>query len=383
MKRYATALAAFAVLLVSIAFLPDVLSHPRYTPDGIVYARFAARDAGMNERDSTLLARRYYERPELLANPRYRALIEVPVDRAFAISAVFENRVLYPIVSSWLIPLSGVRALWIVSALCYVLFGLAVFALATTFAPAWLSGVLAVTLLALPSVRGLAQSDLTDMMGLLWWTLALFCVGRFMRSGTVQWALAIVASTALLTLTRPVPFVVMVACAVMALILWRSSPLRARAALATLWAASGLLVYASIVFAHHGYVVGNQLQWVYQHDPNGINQPFPAWYRHELTHTIRAELITSLKAIYPIPLLIVMALGLKRSQLRVPLALAFGGIVASLALIPFEPHAFDLDRVVNMPMLPCFALAIGALAQTVLRQENRVTQRSGRPEPAV
>lgn len=383
MKRYATALAALAVLLVSLAFLPGILSHPRFTPDGIVYARFAARDAGMSERDSTLLARRYYERPELLANPRYRALIEVPPDRAFAISAVFENRVLYPLASSWLIPSSGVRALWFVSALCYVLFGLALFALVSTFAPAWVSALLAALFLAMPSVRALAQSDLTDMMGLLWWTLALLCAARFMRAGSLQWGGALAAATALLTLTRPVPFVVLVACAVMALLLWRSPALRARAGIAMLLSASGLFVYAAIVLSHHGYVAGNQLQWVYQHDPNGVNQPFAAWYRHELTQTLRAELITGVKVIYPIPLLIAMAFALRRTQFRVPVALAFGGIAASLALIPFEPHAFDLNRVVNMPMLPCFALALGALVHVLMRQENRVTQHSGRPEPAL
>ena len=31
--------------------------YPVYTPDGIVYARFAARDAGYSERDATLVAR--------------------------------------------------------------------------------------------------------------------------------------------------------------------------------------------------------------------------------------------------------------------------------------------------------------------------------------
>ena len=365
MKRFAVAAAALAVLLVSLAFLRGILLHPRYTPDGIVYARFAAVDAGMNERDAVLTARRYYERPELLANPRYRELIEVPVSRAFAISTVFENRVLYPRVSSWLVPRTGMRALWIVSAACYVAFGLALFALVASFAPAWLAALLAALVLALPSVRTLAQSDLTDMMGLLWWTLALFCVGRFVRGGAAVWGAGIVAATGLLTLTRPVPFVVAAAAAVLAAILWARETARGRALIATLLGASGLAVYAAIVLAHHGYVVGNQLQWVYEHDPHAHQLPFGVWYRGEIALTLRTEIVTAIKAIYPIPLLAAMAFGLRRPALRLPVGLAFGGIVASLALIPFEPHSFDLARVVNVPMLPCFALALGALLREV------------------
>lgn len=366
MKRFAVLIAAAAVLLVSLAFLAGILQHPRYTPDGIVYARFAARDAGMSDRDAVLTARHYYERPELLGNPRYRELIEVPVDRAFAISAVFENRVLYPRVSSWLLPFAGMRALWIVSAVCYVAFGIALFALVATFAPAWISAALAALVLALPSVRGLAQSDLTDMMGLLWWTLALLCVARFVRSGAPLWGASIVAATALLTLTRPVPFVVALCAAVAAVVVWNVRSMRTRALVAAVLGASGLLVYAAIVFAHHGYLVGNQLQWVYDHDPRAHTLPFGAWYRGELALTVRTEIVTAIRAIYPIPLLAAMGFAiLRRPSLRLPVGLALGGIVASLALIPFEPHSFDLPRVVNAPMLPCFALALGAMLQEI------------------
>lgn len=366
MKRFAVLTAAAAVLLVSLAFLAGILQHPRYTPDGIVYARFAARDAGMSERDAVLTARHYYERPELLANPRYRALIEVPVDRAFAISAVFENRVLYPRVSSWLLPFAGMRALWIVSAICYVAFGLALFALVAAFAPAWVAALLAALVLALPSVRGLAESDLTDMMGLLWWTLALLSLARFVRSGAPAWGAGIVVATALLTLTRPVPFVVALASAVTAAAVWRWHASRMRAVAAVALGASGLLVYAAIVLAHHGYLVGNQLQWVYDHDPRAHQVPFGVWYRGEIALTVRTEIVTAIRAIYPLPLLAAMGFAMfRRPSLRLPVGIALGGIVASLALIPFEPHSFDLPRVVNAPMVPCFALALGAILQEI------------------
>src|SRR5579884_2408480 len=116
------AAAAVVASLAIVLVLVSVLKHPVYTPDGIVYARFAARDAGYSERDATLAARAFYDHTAMMRDARYRALIDLDPSVAFARSRIFENRVLYPWIVSMALPASGFRALFLVNAAAYVAF---------------------------------------------------------------------------------------------------------------------------------------------------------------------------------------------------------------------------------------------------------------------
>src|SRR5690348_9092991 len=110
MKTAGVALAMVVLVALGVLF-GDVLKHPVYTPDGIVYARYAARDAGASDRDATLRARAFYEKTPMMAVPRYRELIELAPSVAFEKSRIFANRVLYPWVVSLLLPAAGFGAL--------------------------------------------------------------------------------------------------------------------------------------------------------------------------------------------------------------------------------------------------------------------------------
>src|SRR5579884_1357483 len=109
-------------LFAIVVTFASVLKHPTYTPDGIVYARFAARDAGYSQRDATLAARAFYDHTAMMRDARYRALIDLDPSVAFARSRIFENRVLYPWIVGMTLRASGFRALFLVNAAAYVAF---------------------------------------------------------------------------------------------------------------------------------------------------------------------------------------------------------------------------------------------------------------------
>src|SRR5579872_2157815 len=178
MKALGAALVAAAAIVFA---LTSVLKHPTYTPDGIVYARFAARDAGYTEVDATLSARAFYAHTAMMRDPRYRSLIDLDPAVAFPRSKVFENRVLYPWIVGMALPLSGFRALFLVNAAAYVVFGLALFWMLGAFRRDIFAVVLTVVVLALPLVRAAAASDLTDMLAMVWWVLALGALLRLAR----------------------------------------------------------------------------------------------------------------------------------------------------------------------------------------------------------
>ena len=52
---------AIVVAFACVVLFASVLRHPQYTPDGLVYARYAARDAGYSERSAALAVRAFYE----------------------------------------------------------------------------------------------------------------------------------------------------------------------------------------------------------------------------------------------------------------------------------------------------------------------------------
>src|SRR5579872_5969896 len=200
MKFLGAVLVALFALALTFA---SVLKHPTYTPDGIVYARFAARDAGYSERDATLAARAFYDRTAMMRNPRYRALIDLDPSVSFARSKVFENRVLYPWVVGAFLRTAGFRALFLVNAAAYVAFGLALFWMLGAFRRNILAVVLTIVVLALPLLRDAAASDLTDMLAMLWWALALGSLLRLARGRSAAMLALLAVSSVLLALTRP------------------------------------------------------------------------------------------------------------------------------------------------------------------------------------
>jgi|SRR5579884_45027 len=367
--RTAAAALVLVVLFALGALAAGVLRHPHYTPDGIVYARYAARDAGYSERDATLAARAFYERTPLMDVPRYRALVELDPAVAFSASHIFENRVLYPAIVALLMPLLGFKALFAVSAISFVLFGAALFWLLVSFGRPGLAALLAIVALALPLTRGLASSDLTDMLAAVWWTLALGALLRLMRGQTRALLVTLTVASVLLTLTRPTPYLIVI-------------PALCAAILRGLWPAlvasfAGVASFIIVAWVTHAYSVTEQLRWVYANEPGGAYGSFASWYRSALAVTLLFTLREAVRTVLPVLLVLAAIYGAIRLRVRDEMLVLLAAAIACAIAIPFNPVPSALSRVVVFPLLPvfcaiaqCFVCAIseGAL-QRRARQE--------------
>jgi 4-amino-4-deoxy-L-arabinose transferase-like glycosyltransferase len=352
--------AAIVALIACVVVFASVMRHPQYTPDGIVYARFAARDAGQSERDATLTARAFYEGTSMMSNARYRDLIELDPSVSFARSKVFENRVLYPWLVGLLLPVSGFRALFIVSAVSYVAFGLALYWLLLTFGRPAFAVVFAAIALALPLTRSVAASDLTDMLAMVWWTLALGALLRWIREPKMALLLLLAVAAALLTLTRPTPYLILL-------------PAIAAAALRRSWWPLLASCTAGVTFlftavATHAYGITEQLRWVYTHRPNNDAMPYAAWYSSALVQTLRAAAIGTVKSIVPLAAIVAALYGILRTQLRDEFVVLLVAAAACCIAIPFNPVPFALARVVALPLVPVFCAIAQGLAASVQRR---------------
>jgi len=360
-RTAATALAV--VLLFALAALvANVLRHPQYTPDGIVYARYAARDAGQSERDATLAARSFYEKTPMMAVPRYRTLIEIDPAVSFARSHVFENRVLYPWIVSILLPVAGFRALFVVSAVSYIAFGVALFWLLAGFGRPWLAALLAIIALALPLTRALAASDLTDMLAAVWWTVALGALLRLMRRQNISLLTTLAVASVLLVLTRPTPYLIVVPALVAAALRGAWMPVLASCA--------GLVAYAIVAVLTHAYGAGEQLRWVYSHEPQAVNRSFNAWYRSALGSTVRYVIVQAVRTVVPVLLLAAGMYGAVRGRLRDEMIVLLAAVVACLISVPFNPVPSAIARVVVFPLVPVFCAIAQCFAVAVLFEKK-------------
>lgn len=360
-------LGAALVGLVALAFVfVSVLKHPVYTPDGIVYARFAARDAGYSERDATLMARAFYERTAMMANPRYRALIELDPSVSFARSKVFENRVLYPWVVGMALRAAGFRALFLVNAAAYVAFGLALFWMLGAFRRPVFALILTLVALATPIVRATAASDLTDMLALLWWALALGALLRLTNASRAPVLAVLAIAAALLALTRPTPYLVVLPAIVLAFVGGGWAPLVA--------SFSGVAAFAVVAAATHAYGISEQLRWVYDHRATVTNESFSQWYRGALKDSVRFVLIQTVRTVVPLVMIAAAAYGLSRTRSRAQMAVLCAAGIACLIAVPFNPVPSSLPRVVLLPLIPVFCGIAQCAAEELLSQ--RVAQAS-------
>lgn len=353
--------AALAVLAAIILFA-DVLRHPQYTPDGIVYARFAARDAGESERDATLTARAFYEHTPMMSNPRYRDLIELDPSVSFARSKVFENRVLYPWVVGVLLPRTGFRALFLVSAIAYVAFGLALYWMLLVWGgPALATGLSAIVLL-LPITRSVAASDLTDMLAMVWWTVALGALLRWMREPRASSIAILAVTAALLALTRPTPYLIILPAIAVGVLRRSWAPFLA--------SCTAGLAFAVTAAATHAYGISEQLRWVYSHRPHSDTAtPFSSWYRGALVQTVVFTIVGTVKSVVPLLALAAGIYGVARTRLRDDFIVLLVAGAACCIAIPFNPVPSAIGRVIALPLIPVFCGIAQCMAAAVTRRE--------------
>lgn len=374
------ALALSAVIVVAIVMLfGSVLHHREYTPDGMVYARYAARDAGASERQATLMVRSVYEQTPLMRVKRYRDLVEIDPSVAFARSRIFANRVLYPWVVSLFLPVAGFTVMFWIGAASFACFGIALFWALMAFGRPWIAAALSIAALLLPLTRELAASDLTDVFALLWWTVALGALLhslREQRAGTI--ALLALASV-LLALTRPAPYLVVLPALVLGLVRGFWWPLAA--------SACGAAAYGITDFATHAFGLREQLRWVYVHEsPQRV--PFAQWYRGAVLQTLRYTAGGAVRTLVPLLAAAAMVYGWMRLHLRAEMAVLCAAAVACLAAIPFNPVPSSIPRVAVLPLVPVICAVLQAVAAAAIpaASEDRLQVRhlaraSARPHP--
>lgn len=346
-----------AVLALALAIVfASVRAHVHFTPDGVVYARYAARDAGMSDRDATLAARTYYERTPLMRVPRYRKLVELDPSVAFERSRIFANRPLYPALVSLLLPRYGFDALFAVSAVSYVLFAIALYWMLGGLGHRVAAFLFTAFALFAPVTRAVAASDLTDMLALLLWTLWLGTLMRSLRAGTSAARLAVLAITAsLLVLTRPELYLIALPALIAAAYAGATFELAASAVAA--------LVFALLTFLTRAYGLAEQLHWMYENIPGANAYPFGVWYRMALGQTIWATASAAVRSMAPIVAAACAIYAYLGGVRREVLVLA-GAFVACLLPIPFNPVPDQIGRIVGLPLLPVLcALAQLALAR--------------------
>lgn len=339
----AVLVALFAIVVV----FASVLKHPTYTPDGIVYARFAARDAGYSERDATLSARAFYDHTAMMSNPRYRALIDLDPSVSFARSKVFANRVLYPWAVSLGLQAAGFRALFFVNAASYVAFGLALFWMLLAFRRPEIALVLSLIALVLPLTRSLAATDLTDMLAMVWWAMALGALLRLARASSPQTLVILAVSSALLALTRPTPYLVVLPALALGIVRGAWMPLAA--------SFGGVVAFGVVAAQTHAYGIAEQLRWVYDHRPNATtNVPYSAWYRSALFDSIRYAVAETVRTIIPLAMIAAAVYGVSRRTSRAEMWVLILAAIACLIAIPFNPVPSSFARVIMLPLVPVF-----------------------------
>jgi hypothetical protein len=370
--RSAAAALATVILLALLALGLNVLRAPQYTPDGLAYARYAARDAGASERDATLAARAFYERTPLMNDARYRSLVLIDPSIAFARSRIFTNRVLYPWLVALLLPAAGFRSLFLVSAIAYVCFGAALYWLLLAFGRPWLAAAFTLAALATPIVRSFAAADLTDMLALVWWTLALGAIFRGMWERRARWPALLAIVSILFVLTRPTAYTIAVPALAAAMV--SGSWLLFAASL------SGVVTFVAVAVATHAFGVREQLQWVYLHDQPRTRAAVPegTWYRHALAASVRSTASTALRSVFPVLAALACAAGLRRRRTRRVAIVLFAAAASCFVSVAFNPVPSSLVRVVFLPLVPVICVVFQCVAEGALARLPNSKRRNER-----
>lgn len=340
-----------------------ILRHPVYTPDGMVYARFAARDAGQTDREATLSVRAFYERTPLARAPRYRALVEIDPSTAFAQSQIFANRILYPRLVSLLLPAAGFRALFIVTAIAYVAFAAALFWALAALGRPWQAAALAGIVLVMPLTRDLAASDLTDMLAAVWWTLSLGALLHWLRTPRAHPLIVLAVAAVLLALTRPTPYLVVIPALAAAIARRDWRPFAASCA--------GIAAFAAVALDVRAFGAMQQLRWIYEHEAKPGSGSLLQWYRSSLFAGVRYTAAAAVRTVIPVVLAAAMVYAWMRGRMRDEAIVLLAAALACLLAVPFNPVTSAIARVVVFPLLPVFAaMAQAALTAVALQRSS-------------
>lgn len=359
--------ALFALLLglASVLLALRAFATPVWTPDGFIYAQMMLVDRGVpREAARAQVAAFYLSSTRIGRNERYRRYFLNERLGMFTPEAKpFASRVLYPLFAAPLYPLSGFKALPLVSVLAYVAATLAVYWCFLALCRPAIAALATLLFAAAPVIQSIAAAALTDMLALFFLTIALGSVLRYSLSGRLTYVAVMACSVILLALTRPLPYVPL--CAAIAVVAWariRRDGVQTRrglwlcvAALAG-WAA--YIVAASVtktpslsVHLHWLYAAA-KTHWIYSDArplSQGELQYFSAWYQHEIAWAAKAFAATTIRSVYPVVALAFCVTGLYLRR-ESPVSALLAGFIAGCGVGIFaNPVAIELPRLVEAP----------------------------------
>ena len=316
---------------------------PLYAFDGYAYGIRAQLDAGIPYDRAIAHARTVYAPTPAMRRPYSRRWMYSPIPQWWRL---FRVRVLYPWLASLLWTRYDFGALFIVSGLAYVAATLLTYGLLLRIAQPALAALCALVVALLPQSREFGRADLTDMTSYALLVATLWMMARFARSGRGR-DFALAAMCALvLSLTRPVPYIVV--CAALPLLV---TAYRRQGALL---AAVGVVLCGAVEIAL---------------DLTHADVPFTPNYLAAVAATAHAA--ADWWYAHPVGLIALGALLVRR---REPEALiAFGAWFSILPTMLIDPIPGDVQRVVIFPSLISVACGLGYTAQMLTRAYRATT----------
>ncbi|MBV8488969.1 MAG: glycosyltransferase family 39 protein [Candidatus Eremiobacteraeota bacterium] len=336
---------------------------PVYAFDGYNYAVRAQVDAGIPYGRALANARVVYRDKPAIGTPVARVWYDAPQPQYWRL---FASRALYPWLASRLWPLFGFDSLFVVANVSYVAGVALLFALLLRFAPAPAAALVTAAIAALPEVRLLGRSDLTDATAWALWCAVLLWFVRFVEQGRRSDALLYACSTLAMTFTRPFAYAPL--CCGVAVVLFgllaRANAIARRGvvAAAIALACAGLgIVAAELTRAPSFLAVLSQL-----HDDTPLRAlSLSQWYARQEARTL-VEAVTELLSL---PLAWLGLAGLMCNWRRPAVAGLGGGLAAGIVTLALNPIPSDVARVIVLPMLPLLGAGATMLAgRTIARR---------------
>ena len=364
---------AAPLIVVAVAIIIAVRAESgqiAWTPDGYNYGVHMLVDVGMSKREATATAQRFYSTTTVGLDPRYAHYFKDDVP-PYAWT-LFSPRVVYPFAASLLYRFRGMYSLIDISAAAYVLAAVVLYWFLLGFGPPLTATLGALGFALWPRITALASTDLTDMTALLFWIVTLAVGCRIVHSGKRGWILAFVPACAVLSFTRPVPYLPFGAgVGVLAAgLLYKNR----QATFAGAWM-SGIAVACAFAVTialraadapSFTFVLG-LAQERYSATAAERQLALSTWYERTLFYIMRAELGHALRAV--LPLLAASGALLRKAHPYVPLLA--GAAAFALVSILTNPIALDSRRTFEVPLYPLISAGLVLLAGVATERFSR------------
>ena len=363
---------------IAAALLSFTGPKPQFTEDGYDYAIAMLVDTGLPYAQAQARAQRFFATQPIAKLPLFAKHLRGTPEYW----NLFSVRRVYPWVASLLYPYRGFDALVDVSRAAYVATAVLALLLALRFAPLGYGLLLSVALSAFPPWRDIARDALTDPLAIALCSAALFAAALAIERRTWWRIAAFALLCALLTFTRPIPYILLGAGIVAAVAAPRKGERTGLVSAA--WITGIAALCAAAVEVALAQAHAPSFRWIVQDTyahfvARGYAPAGESLRRFFLTEEATIALHMAVKGVESVvPVLAVAGMFLRRRHPAMPLlagacaATWFGALV--------DPDRFDIVRCVVMPVAPALAaFAAAALADAV----TFVPARLGLPAPSL